>query len=230
MDGTMDSDVLLELKQKNRDERKQHLSEQMTILDITVKERMSTDRTNQQFTAQGQLKRLEHDISRGSRLVKAKSDVLVDLELRIKHMRAQLKNPQTIPVEQQVAHELQVNDRMHLERKFGTCECCGKSILLEVLSNHQTMCFHRKHELSPPKISLDTKAQTRTNKKGDNNKNKNNNSNKLLTEEEQLKMDDLLYSRPPVYDINATVLTALATFPPQKPRNCNVVAKGEIYI
>eukprot|EP01034_Spumella_vulgaris_P017098 gene17098-21796_t len=47
---------------------------------------MSTARTQQQFEAQGQLKRLENDISRDSRLVKARSDVLTDLEQRIKHM------------------------------------------------------------------------------------------------------------------------------------------------
>jgi len=218
-DGSLNADILLQMKQKNREERKEHFNEKLTILNATVKDRMSTARTQQQFEAQGQLKRLENDISRDSRLVKARSDVLTDLEQRIKHMRAQLKDPRQHPVEFAINAELHVNDRQHLERKFGLCGCCGKSILLEVLKNHETMCFHKKHELSPPKISLETKAHKSTNKGG---------NNKLLTEEEKLKMEELLFTRPPVYDINASVLTAVATFPPQKPRNCVVVGKGTL--
>lgn len=249
-DGTIDADVLLELKQKNRDERKEHFNEKLTILDATVKERMSTARTNQQFGAHSQLKRLENDISRGSRLVKAKSDVLTDLEQRIRKMRAQLKHPTNPPVEVAINAELRTNDRLELDRKFGLCGCCGKSILLDVLKNHETMCFHRKHELSPPTISLEGNATGKTPKyhrpgsSGSQSAHttpthttpKHTSSKRgpkgevVLSEEERLEMEEALLTRPAVYDISSTVLTALATFPPQKPRNCEVVAKGTLLV
>lgn len=220
-DGTLSTDGLVRLKEKNRDERKAHLDERMIISNASQNERMSIARAEQQLKAEGQLKTLTRDVSRASRLSKAKYDVLTDLEARVKRMRIQLKDPKDPPVETVIAQELQVNDKQHLEGKFGICSICSRKILLTLLGTHTTMCERRKHERSPPKISLEGAAGLSSSSKPHAAP-----AAKKSTEQELQDAEEEQYGRLPVYDIEQTVLTAVATFPPQRPRQCKVVSKG----
>lgn len=218
--GTIDSDTLVQMKERSRDERKTHLQEGLTISNAALNERISIARANQQLRAEGQLKVLGRDVARASRLSKSKYDVLTDLQRRIEVMRGQLKDPTDPPIETVINKELHTNDKLQLESKFGICQICDRRILLALLGNHITMCERRKHEQFPPKISLDdhaTKSKHLNAKK---------NAKKKLTDEELLELEEESYKRPPVYDVDQTVLTAVATFPPQPPRQCVVVGKG----
>lgn len=242
-EGIIDADTLLQLKERSRDERKTHLQERLTISNAALNERISIARADQQLKAEGQLKVLGRDVARASRLSKSRFDALADLERRILAMRAQLKDPTNPLIETVIKKELQTNDKLQLERKFGVCSICERKILLELLANHTTMCERRKHERSPPKISLDDHANSkhgtvdshsRVNNKnahasgiGNNNKN---NKNMKLTDEELLEQDEEQYGRMPVYDVDQTVLTAVATFPPQPPRQFVVVSKGKLLL
>jgi hypothetical protein len=217
-DGTLSTDGLVRLKEKNRDERKAHIEERMIILNAFQNERMSIARAEQQLKAEGQLKTLTRDVSRASRLSKAKYDVLTDLEARVKRMRIQLKDPRDPPVEATIAQELQVNDKQHLEGKFGVCAICSRKILLSLLNTHTVMCERRKHERSPPKISLEGAASLSKPRAL---------PQKKATEQSEQDADEEQYGRLPVYDIEQTVLTSVATFPPQRPRHCKVVSKGK---
>lgn len=217
-DGTLSTDGLVKLKEKNRDERKAHIEERMIILNAFQNERMSIARAEQQLKAEGQLKTLTRDVSRASRLSKAKYDVLTDLEARVKRMRIQLKDPRDPPVEAVIAQELQVNDKQQLEGKFGICGICSRKILASLLATHSAMCERRKHERSPPKISLESAATVSKPRAPP--------QTKAGGEQSEQDADEEQYGRMPVYDIEQTVLTSVATFPPQRPRHCKVVSKG----
>jgi hypothetical protein len=217
--GTVDADVLLHLKEKSREARKEHLDEQLIIANASLDERIAVARAEQQLRAEGQLKMLGRDVSRASRLSKAKIDSLTSLEQRIKMMRVQLKDPKNPPIETVISKELSTNDRLQLDRKFGMCQICSRKIILELLPTHITMCTQRKMENSTTKISLDI-APT-GNKYGKTSK-----AGKVGSHENENDEESEADDRIAVYDVQSTVLTAVATFPPQQPRDCKVVGKG----
>ena len=132
-------------------------------------------------------------------------------------MRVQLKDPKNPPIESIISKELDVNDKQKLEQKFNICSCCNRKILIDLLPRHLILCEQRKYERSPVKIGLDDGF------------NKLKSPGKKLTAEELHELEEEQFIRPPIYDIEQTVQTALATFPPQPPRHCKVVSKGMIH-
>ena len=144
-------------------------------------------------------------------------------------MRHLLKDPQDVLVEKVIKEDLENNDKLQLERKFQECSICNRKIVQELLPLHISMCEKRKlMHYGPVKISLETTNNIVVD---------NNNKQSILsatatttTANHNIDHSDLvdtkLYERPVVYDIDASIVTSLATFLPQPPRNCKVIAKG----
>jgi hypothetical protein len=213
---------LLVFKQLNKKERQEHFKEEMTIINAFQHERMALDRANQQMAVDAKVKMLDRHLSSALTRTKCASDVMTGLEDRLKAMRAQLKDPKDPPIEAVISKALQKDDRQELNRTHGQCTVCGKNIFLALLPTHIVDCERRKRTRSPPKISLEpgtgvsgTKAKHKP-------------AQEKLTEEQERELEETLHARLPVYDVEQTVLTAVATFPPQKPRHCKVVSKGEL--
>jgi hypothetical protein len=139
--GIVDEDTLIALKTKNRDQRSTHAGEDIDISELALKERISIARSQHQFEVEGQLRHLQKDVSRAARLGKAKIDSLTDLEKRIQNMRAQLREPSEIAVEDELANTLSAsNNRSVLDHQFSNCKFCNRRILNDLIVKHEKNC------------------------------------------------------------------------------------------
>jgi hypothetical protein len=156
-EGRITDNILITMKEKSRDERQTHLKETFVISDVSIKSNVSLTRAEHQFQTQHQLKLLNRDVVRISRLSRAKIDTLSDLERRINKMRDLLREPKDPLVETMLDEEINANINSQVDSKFGICSLCQRRILLEVLSNHVVICERRKLERDgPAKITLES--------------------------------------------------------------------------
>lgn len=156
-EGKINDNILITMKEKSRDERQTHLKETFVISDVSIKSNVSLTRAEHQFQTQHQLKLLNRDVLRISRLSRAKIDTLSDLEKRINKMRDLLREPKDLLVETMLDEEVNTNINSQVDSKFGSCSICQRRILLEVLTNHVIMCERRKLERDGPvKITLES--------------------------------------------------------------------------
>lgn len=139
--NVLDADGLLQLNLINRNERRTHMNESVSITDIEVKERIALNRADQHLAAVSQVRTLEKDIARASRLTKSKFDALDDLERRVKSMRGLLHNATLPSVESAISQEILTNPKLvKLEKQFAQCELCNRRILVGLLEGHTKMC------------------------------------------------------------------------------------------
>jgi hypothetical protein len=140
-ENVLDADGLLQLKEVNRQERRTHMNESVEITSANVKERIALNRADQHLAAVNQVRTLERDISRATRLTKAKFDALDDLEKRVKQMRGLLHNPSLPSVESAISQEILTNPKLvKLEKQFEQCQICNRRILVHLLESHVRMC------------------------------------------------------------------------------------------
>lgn len=146
-EGVLDADGVLQLSLVNRKERQTHMQETVEIVNASVKERIALNRADQHLVAVGQVKTLERDIARASRLGKARFDALDDLERRVKQMRSLLHNPTFPTVDAAISTELLANPKLvKLEKHFQQCPICDRRILVHLLEAHTRMCSTTKAE------------------------------------------------------------------------------------
>ena len=252
-EGRITDNVLITMKEKSRDERQTHLKETFVISDVSIKNNVSLTRAEHQFQTQHQLKLLNRDVLRISRLSRAKIDTLSDLEKRINKMRDLLREPKDPLVETMLDEEVNANINSQVDSKFGICSLCQRRILLEVLSNHIVICERRKLERDgPAKITLESilkqanqksnllAATTTTN--NDAAASSSSSTSLLLTTSTTAAtkatadtrasiVDNVVeeeYIRQEVYDIESSFIVKLNTLPPQPPRHCSVVSVGQL--
>ena len=253
-EGRITDNVLITMKEKSRDERQTHLKETFVISDVSIKNNVSLTRAEHQFQTQHQLKLLNRDVLRISRLSRAKIDTLSDLEKRINKMRDLLREPKYPLVETMLDEEVNANINSQVDSKFGICSLCQRRILLEVLSNHVVICERRKLERDgPAKITLESilkqanqksnlpTATTTTN--NDAAASSSSSTSLLLTtttttsatkataDTRAFIVDNVVeeeYIRQEVYDIESSFIVKLNTLPPQPPRHCSVVSVGQL--
>jgi hypothetical protein len=213
--GVVGEDGLIELKEANRQVRNTHFEETAEIIHAEVNERVALTRANQHLRAEGQLRKLERDLSRASRLGKSRFDALDDLEKRLKNMRSLLHNPTDQTVESIISKDLYTDHKqIKLEKNFENCEHCNKRILVQLLDSHKRMCLQlqKAREENDNRDPLALK--------------------KVLTAEEeaekrrQMDKEKLQF----VYDVNETLITSLATFRPNPPRNCKLLRKSITFL
>lgn len=181
---TLDVNDLVLFKDANRHERLQHHHEVFEIVSANVSDRITMGRAEQQLQIQGSLRSLDRDVSRASRLGKARVDTLTDLEHRINKLRYILKKPgYSETTDQVVDGELRASNNTVIDKHFTTCSRCGRRIIIKLFEAHSTACT---------KISIAGGRDT----------------------------------KPPIYDINVHPTITFGTFPPQKPRHCQLVDKG----
>lgn len=143
----LDVDSLLHMRELNRGVRKTHIEDSVDLTDYEIKDRVAFQRTDQHFSAVGQVRSLGKDVSRASRLSKARMDSLNDLEKRILAMRSQLSIPSVPLVETTISNDLRTNNKLvKLEGKFDTCNTCSRRILAVLLPTHERMCVLQAKE------------------------------------------------------------------------------------
>jgi len=255
-EGRITDNVLITMKEKSRDERQTHLKDTFVISDVSIKNNVSLTRAEHQFQTQHQLKLLNRDVLRISRLSRAKIDTLSDLEKRINKMRDLLREPKDPLVETMLDEEVNANINSQVDSKFGICSLCQRRILLEVLSNHVIICQRRKLERDgPAKITLESilkqanqksnlpAATTTTNNDATALSSSSSSSTSLLLTTSTTAatkatagtraslVDNVVeeeYIRQEVYDIESSFIVKLNTLPPQPPRQCSVVSVGQL--
>jgi hypothetical protein len=247
-EGRITDNVLITMKEKSRDERQTHLKETFVISDVSIKNNVSLTRAEHQFQTQHQLKLLNRDVLRISRLSRAKIDTLSDLEKRINKMRDLLREPKDPLVETMLDEEVNANINSQVDSKFGICSLCQRRILLEVLSNHVVICERRKLERDgPAKITLESilkqanqksnlpAATTTTNNDATALSSSSSSSTitatKATADTRASIVDNVVeeeYIRQEVYDIESSFIVKLNTLPPQPPRQCSVVSVGQL--
>jgi len=255
-EGRITDNVLITMKEKSRDERQTHLKDTFVISDVSIKNNVSLTRAEHQFQTQHQLKLLNRDVLRISRLSRAKIDTLSDLEKRINKMRDLLREPKDPLVETMLDEEVNANINSQVDSKFGICSLCQRRILLEVLSNHVIICERRKLERDgPAKITLESILKQANQKSNlpaatitTNNdatalsSSSSSSASSLLTtstitatkataDTRASIVDNVVeeeYIRQEVYDIESSFIVKLNTLPPQPPRQCSVVSVGQL--
>jgi hypothetical protein len=247
-EGRITDNVLITMKEKSRDERQTHLKETFVISDVSIKNNVSLTRAEHQFQTQHQLKLLNRDVLRISRLSRAKIDTLSDLEKRINKMRDLLREPKDPLVETMLDEEVNANINSQVDSKFGICCLCQRRILLEVLSNHVVICERRKLERDgPAKITLESilkQANQKSNlpaatiiTNNDATALSSSSSSSTITATKATAdtragvVDNVIeeeYIRQEVYDIESSFIVKLNTLPPQPPRQCSVVSVGQL--
>ena len=139
--GEVDADMLLDMKEKNRDEKQQQSKVRVDLIHAEIKDRVALARAEQHLAAEGQVRVLGRDIARASRLGKARMDTLSDLEKRIINMRSQLQRHINEPADEVVDREVRANNKLlKLEKKFGECPFCMRRIISELIDTHRNMC------------------------------------------------------------------------------------------
>ena len=239
-EGRIDDNQLIAIKEKSRDERQIHLKETFVISDASIKNNVSLSRADHQFQTQHQLKLLNRDVLRISRLSRSKIDTLSDLEKRIHKMRDLLREPRDPLVETMLDEEVHANINSQVDGKFGICTVCQRRILLEVLDSHIVMCERRKVERDgPAKITLESISKQQTNQQHQPIATSSSSiiaataststTITSITTHSHAHDDEKEeeYIRPDVYDIQSSFIVMLNTLPPQPPRHCVVVNKGQ---
>lgn len=204
--GMVDTDSILDMKEKNRSEQNQNNKVGIEVTYAEVKDRVALTRANQHLKAVGQVHVLGRDIARASRLGKARMDALTDLERRIIDMRSQLHTHNVRPVDDEVNALLNTNNKLaRLERKFEDCKFCQRRILVELLNTHENMCIKNpKHAKTEDDTVLPEHGIS-------------NNRVDVLT-------------LPIVSTVEHNLVTQLATYKPQPVRNCRLLRKGISFI
>lgn len=195
--NVVDSEELIYMKEKNKQEREAQVAAVMELTEFELKERVAFQRAEQHLAAIGQVSVLGKDVTRATRLGKARLDSLNDLERRIMNMRSQLHDPKQPLVESVISQELRTNNKLvKLENNFGVCSNCNRRILSQLLPTHERMC-------------------------------------KLQTKEKETQAASIIDSKSAykgVLRVDETIVTNLATFKPQPPRNFKVISKGISFI
>ena len=205
--GLVDADDVLGMKELNRTQQQDNNKVTVDVTYAEVKDRVALVRANQHLKAVGQVRMLERDIARASRLGKARLDALSDLEKRIINMRSQLHTHTIVPVDDEVNKQLRADTKQYkLEHKFDECKFCHRRILLELLPTHENMCMKN------PKHA------------------------KVEEEEKSLPEHGISNNRVDVLtwniidNVDHNLATQLATYKPQPVRNCRLVRKGITFI
>lgn len=187
-------DDLLFMREKNREARHDHGTDELDLTEVEIKERVALARSDQHFKAEKQVTTLAKDVARASRLSKARLDSLIDLEKRIMTMRGQLHAPNVRNIDSVIATELQTNNKLvRLEGKFEVCSICSRRILAALMPTHARACA-------------------------------------IQAKEETDRKSSHLPGPTGVSNLEQDVVTSLATFKPQPPRNIAIKEIGISFI
>lgn len=145
--GDLDAKTLIDIKQQNKQQLNILKNDNIGILESEIGSRVAVGRSDHHLELINNFRVLDHDISRVSRLSKAKVDTLNELEKRILLMRKKLVIPTEPSVEDDMQKERNMNGRAALERLFALCPRCNQRILSQLVETHFASC--RKIEGRP---------------------------------------------------------------------------------
>ena len=143
--------------------------ENFSIAMAGVAEKITVARAEQQLKVQDSIRRLDVDLNRVGKLSKSRLDALTDLERRINDMRAQLREPKQVTVEEEMGKDLRVSYRAVTDKQFTDCTRCGRRILKVLFNAHDHACAlskgslgdgKRNHESKPPVFDVNQDLTT----------------------------------------------------------------------
>jgi hypothetical protein len=255
--GAVGANILLEMKEKNRDEKQEQSKVRVDLIHAEIKDRVALARAEQHLAAEGQVRVLGREIARASRLGKARLDTLSDLEKRIITMRSQLHRHLNEPADEVVDRELRANSKLlKLEKKFSECPFCTRRIISELIDTHRNMCQKNPKNCkdvvtatakfvlgnpAPSSSSVVTSAFLGTSPGTDQEQQEGSDiAHKLrdsaINVEVPLNSHGISNHRADVLSLNLVdstdhnLVTTLATYKPQPVRNCRLKSKGISFI
>ena len=131
--------------------------------------KITVARAEQQLRVEDSMRRLDVDLTRVSKLSKTRLDSLTDLERRINEMRASLREPKKLTVDEELGRDLRKNYLATTEKAFDNCTRCGRRILKVLFAAHDQACAvsqgrlgdgKRVHESLPPVFDVDQDLAT----------------------------------------------------------------------
>ena len=161
-----DDKQLRKLREKVEEQKAFHGSD---VLDVTLAEVASKTtlvRLDHHMKIERQMKTLDRDLARASRIGKTRLDTLNDLEKRIITMRQELAAPGVRSAKEQLELDKKTNNKMQLEEMFTICTKCNRKILKELLAKHTSACAMlngRTNDIKPiynPDQDLNTSITT----------------------------------------------------------------------
>lgn len=126
------------------EEKKDVVADTLTISKLKVTGQVIISRANQQLKLEDNIRTLNNDVTRLSRLGKARIDALDDMERRLRRMRHQLKTTTIPTVNDSVAADLYVSNRVQVDVQFTICTRCQRRILVKLMKAHDTACAKLK--------------------------------------------------------------------------------------
>jgi hypothetical protein len=138
--GRIDEDSLRSMRLINSNEMKEQGHEQFTLKMSGVTQKITVARAEQQLNIEQNLRVLDRDLTRASRLSKSKIDSLNDLEKRITMMRHQLSEVKPTTVDDEMYKALGANNKAKAEKLFQLCTRCNRKILVILFPTHNEAC------------------------------------------------------------------------------------------
>ena len=157
-EGLLDSNTLINIKKSNRIQLNGLNKESGEIAASEREIRVSVGRSSQHLELLNDFRTLGRDVSRISRLQKAKIDSLNELENRVLNMRRKLQVPVELTASEHMSKELNFNSKAKLHSLFTNCPHCSARILCEILEVHSASCslslMNQMSSLAKDKFSL----------------------------------------------------------------------------
>jgi len=139
--GVFGAEDIVHLKESNKDFRSEHHRETYVVVCADSTNKVTLARAEQQLTIQKSLRAIDKDVTRASRLGKARVDTLTDLEKRIEQLRTTLRKPNfSQTVDQIVDDELLQKGSLTLDKNFVNCAKCGRRIISAFHDAHYAAC------------------------------------------------------------------------------------------
>ena len=139
--GILGTEDIVRLKESNKEFRSEHYHETYNVVCADSTNKVTIARAEQQLTIQKSLRALDKDVTRASRLGKARVDTLTDLEKRIEQLRTTLRKPNFFQtVDQIVDNELLQKGSSTLDKKFANCTKCSRRIISAFYEAHYSAC------------------------------------------------------------------------------------------
>jgi hypothetical protein len=126
------------------EEKAEILADSLAISKLKLTGQVIISRANQQLKLEDDIRALNSDVSRVSRLGKARIDALDDMERRLRRMRHQLKTTTIPTVNDSVAADLYISNKSQVDAQFTVCTRCQRRILIKLMKAHDTACAKLK--------------------------------------------------------------------------------------
>ena len=140
VEGGLTENQLRDMRDLNKREIQLHGDEKLDMTITKVNQGVTLIRSDKQLNIEENMRILERDVTRASRLTKSRIDILNDLEKRISVMREEMKQPVNRTVDLEVSGDVAQKNLVKHDRLFVNCERCRRRVLKTLYKQHFEAC------------------------------------------------------------------------------------------